>query len=293
MVLRYVLNAGVRLFVSNAGLNPKVSCYLVLGKWVVPATTCWGGKPHAEALALASVGREAVDFGFVGLEPCSKFGKTPPCCYLLLAFAVGVLVVLGLDGSQGLGSKLVCLFGSLCFLKLSFKLTSYRFKYTRTVCGCLGSAWNRLSICASAPILFRNAVSEVCVSSSTLDSDDSALASRSSVLNQGCVRAVFGSLRLSLVCNLFASASCGLVLLKCSGLEAYRSARLILFGLPKAPSAVVFELGCLLARAASGSLVCVFSCSELVEVLGRLYWVGGGLVLNRRMFWLGSNSLSV
>ncbi len=40
MVLRYVLNASVRLFVASAGLNPKVSCYLVLGKWVVSATTC-------------------------------------------------------------------------------------------------------------------------------------------------------------------------------------------------------------------------------------------------------------
>lgn len=59
---------------------------------------------------------------------------------MLLAIGVGVLVVLGLDGSQGFGSKLVGLFASLSFLKLSFKLTSYGLKCARTVCGCLGSA---------------------------------------------------------------------------------------------------------------------------------------------------------
>ncbi len=284
MVLRYVLNASVRLFMSNAGLNPKVSCFLVLGKWVVSAATCWGGKPHAEALVLASVGREPVDFGFVGLEPCSKFGKTPPCCYLLLAFGVGVLVVLGLDVSQGLGCKLVCLFGSLSFLKLGFKPTSYGFKCARTVCGSLGSVRSRLSICASAPVRFRNAVSAVCVSASTLDGDDSVLASRSNVLNQGCARTICGSLRLGLVCNLLASTSCGLVLLSCGVLKSYRSARLIFFELLKAPSAVVFELGCLLTCAASDLLVCVFSSLELVEVLENLYWVGGHLILNRRTF---------
>lgn len=74
--------------------NPAVGCVLVardgsgsrvVGRgWTQP-----GGRPHAEAEALARAGDQARGAtAYVTLEPCSHYGKTPPCAEALVAARV-------------------------------------------------------------------------------------------------------------------------------------------------------------------------------------------------------------
>lgn len=79
--------------------NPAVGCVLVRdGRVVGRGTTAPGGRPHAEAVALAMAGEAARGAtAYVTLEPCSHFGKTPPCADALIAASVSRVVVAGGD----------------------------------------------------------------------------------------------------------------------------------------------------------------------------------------------------
>jgi diaminohydroxyphosphoribosylaminopyrimidine deaminase/5-amino-6-(5-phosphoribosylamino)uracil reductase len=82
----------------HAGLtesNPSVGCVVVKdGKIVGEAVTAVGGRPHAEtqALDLAADKAKGADV-YVTLEPCSHYGKTPPCANALVAAQVARVVV--------------------------------------------------------------------------------------------------------------------------------------------------------------------------------------------------------
>ena len=75
--------------------NPAVGCVIVKGGHVIArAATAPGGRPHAEAQALATAGSAAVGAtAYVSLEPCAHHGKTPPCAEALVAARVGRVVV--------------------------------------------------------------------------------------------------------------------------------------------------------------------------------------------------------
>ena len=75
--------------------NPSVGCVivrdgLVVGRgWTQP-----GGRPHAEAEALARAGVAAQGAtAYVTLEPCSNWGKTPPCTKGLIEAGIARVVV--------------------------------------------------------------------------------------------------------------------------------------------------------------------------------------------------------
>ncbi|NDD67241.1 bifunctional diaminohydroxyphosphoribosylaminopyrimidine deaminase/5-amino-6-(5-phosphoribosylamino)uracil reductase, partial [bacterium] len=61
--------------------NPAVSAILTQGDRVVGAGVHEGpGKPHAEVLAIQAAGEEARGGTlYVSLEPCTHWGRTPPC----------------------------------------------------------------------------------------------------------------------------------------------------------------------------------------------------------------------
>lgn len=75
--------------------NPPVGCVLVNGGRVVGrGHTQPGGRPHAEAVALARAGTAARGAtAYVTLEPCAHHGQTPPCAEALIAAGIARVVV--------------------------------------------------------------------------------------------------------------------------------------------------------------------------------------------------------
>ena len=75
--------------------NPAVGCVLVReGRVVGRGWTQPGGRPHAEAEALASAGSAARSAtAYVTLEPCAHHGQTPPCAEALVEAGIARCVV--------------------------------------------------------------------------------------------------------------------------------------------------------------------------------------------------------
>ena len=80
---------------GKTGDNPSVGCILVRdGEVVGRGITALGGRPHAETQALAEArDRARGSTAYVTLEPCSHFGKTPPCVDALLEAGVARVVI--------------------------------------------------------------------------------------------------------------------------------------------------------------------------------------------------------
>ena len=89
--------------------NPNVGCLIVRDDVVVgEGWTRPGGRPHAEAVALAAAG-EAIEGAtvYVTLEPCAHASARGPACATLLAGARPAKVVIGVGDpdprTDGLG----------------------------------------------------------------------------------------------------------------------------------------------------------------------------------------------
>ncbi|RYZ31657.1 MAG: bifunctional diaminohydroxyphosphoribosylaminopyrimidine deaminase/5-amino-6-(5-phosphoribosylamino)uracil reductase RibD, partial [Sphingobacteriales bacterium] len=81
--------------------NPMVGCVIVHdGKIIGEGFTSPFGGPHAEVNAINSVADKSLlkeATMYVTLEPCSHFGKTPPCADLLVREQVKKVVICNLD----------------------------------------------------------------------------------------------------------------------------------------------------------------------------------------------------
>ena len=91
--MRQALRLG-RFGLGNTAPNPAVGCVLVKnGQVVATGLTQRGGRPHAEAVALAEAGDAARGAtAYVTLEPCAHEGKTPPCAQALIDAGVARVV---------------------------------------------------------------------------------------------------------------------------------------------------------------------------------------------------------
>ncbi|MCA0754470.1 bifunctional diaminohydroxyphosphoribosylaminopyrimidine deaminase/5-amino-6-(5-phosphoribosylamino)uracil reductase RibD [Paenibacillus sp. N4] len=80
---------------GQTGINPVVGCVVVKeGRIIGIGTHLKRGTGHAEVHALQMAGSEAEGATvYVTLEPCSHFGKTPPCCERIIAAKAARVVV--------------------------------------------------------------------------------------------------------------------------------------------------------------------------------------------------------
>lgn len=70
--------------------NPRVACLIVRdGQLLASGATQKAGGPHAEVMALRQAAERSCDVAgatiYVTLEPCSHYGRTPPCVDALIA----------------------------------------------------------------------------------------------------------------------------------------------------------------------------------------------------------------
>ncbi|MCU7837688.1 MAG: bifunctional diaminohydroxyphosphoribosylaminopyrimidine deaminase/5-amino-6-(5-phosphoribosylamino)uracil reductase RibD [gamma proteobacterium symbiont of Taylorina sp.] len=80
--------------------NPRVGCVIVRNDHIIAEG--WhqaAGQGHAEVNALAALKTESArgSTAYVTLEPCSHFGKTPPCSHALIAAGVKRVVIAMID----------------------------------------------------------------------------------------------------------------------------------------------------------------------------------------------------
>ena len=96
---KYMLRAIeiARLGMGNVAPNPMVGCVIEHeGVIIGEGYHCEYGKSHAEVNAINSVKDKEllkVSTLYVTLEPCSHFGKTPPCSDLILKYGIPNVVV--------------------------------------------------------------------------------------------------------------------------------------------------------------------------------------------------------
>jgi diaminohydroxyphosphoribosylaminopyrimidine deaminase / 5-amino-6-(5-phosphoribosylamino)uracil reductase len=83
--------------------NPRVGCVIAHAKGTVCGAghTQPAGLAHAEVMALRDAAAKGLSVkgatAYVTLEPCSHFGRTPPCCNALIEAGIAKVVVAILD----------------------------------------------------------------------------------------------------------------------------------------------------------------------------------------------------
>jgi pyrimidine deaminase RibD-like protein len=94
MMMRRALALGAAARGTTAP-NPAIGCVIakhnhILGEGVTQP----GGRPHAEAMALAAAGTEARGATlYVTLEPCAHVGRSPPCADAIVSAGIRRVVV--------------------------------------------------------------------------------------------------------------------------------------------------------------------------------------------------------
>src|SRR5690606_7319747 len=90
-----------RLGLGKTYPNPMVGSVIVHnGKIIGEGWHRKGGQAHAEVNAINSVADKSLLTSstiYVSLEPCSHFGKTPPCADLIIASQIPHVVIATLD----------------------------------------------------------------------------------------------------------------------------------------------------------------------------------------------------
>ena len=89
--------------------NPRVGCVIVHDARIIGEGwhQRWG-EAHAEVNAVDSVADKSLlkeSTVYVNLEPCSHFGKTPPCTDLLIRFQVKKVVIADVDTNPLVGGE--------------------------------------------------------------------------------------------------------------------------------------------------------------------------------------------
>ncbi len=111
---RRFMAAAIRLSRKHAGqtsTNPSVATLVVRDDGAGPVivgrgVTAIGGRPHAEAEALAEAGSRARGAtAYVTLEPCAHHGRTPPCASALISAGIRRVVAAISDPDERVSGK--------------------------------------------------------------------------------------------------------------------------------------------------------------------------------------------
>lgn len=87
--------------------NPMVGCVITQGNEIVgEGFHPKAGEPHAEVFALRAAGDRARNgTAYVSLEPCSHFGRTPPCANALIESGISRVVVGMVDPDERVSGR--------------------------------------------------------------------------------------------------------------------------------------------------------------------------------------------
>ena len=84
----FYLNLAFQLAEKNLGhtkLNPSVGCVIVKNDTVISSgVTSMNGRPHSEFNALKNLKNCSGATLYTTLEPCTHYGKTPPCVDIIV-----------------------------------------------------------------------------------------------------------------------------------------------------------------------------------------------------------------
>ena len=98
-----------KLGIGQVSPNPRVGCVVVHNNKIIGEG--WHkkfGEAHAEVNAVGSVENKSLlneSAVYVNLEPCSHFGKTPPCADLLIKHQVKKIVISNVDTNPLVGGN--------------------------------------------------------------------------------------------------------------------------------------------------------------------------------------------
>ncbi|CAL4043269.1 Riboflavin biosynthesis protein RibD [Buchnera aphidicola (Takecallis arundicolens)] len=89
--------------------NPNVGCIIVHKKKIVGIGWHYkSGENHAEVNAINMAGKLSKNgTAYISLEPCNHFGKTPPCCNLIIKSGIKRVVIAMLDPDPKMSGKSV------------------------------------------------------------------------------------------------------------------------------------------------------------------------------------------
>jgi len=95
--------------IGQVSPNPMVGCVIVYKDEIIgQGFHEQYGQPHAEVNAIASIGDKALlknSTIYVTLEPCSHFGKTPPCADLIVKHKIPKVVIACIDTFSKVSGK--------------------------------------------------------------------------------------------------------------------------------------------------------------------------------------------
>jgi diaminohydroxyphosphoribosylaminopyrimidine deaminase/5-amino-6-(5-phosphoribosylamino)uracil reductase len=98
-----------KLGIGQVSPNPRVGCVIVHDNKIIGEG--WHkkfGEAHAEVNAIESASNKSIlkdSTFYVNLEPCSHFGKTPPCADLLIKHQVKKVVIANVDTNPLVGGN--------------------------------------------------------------------------------------------------------------------------------------------------------------------------------------------
>ena len=87
---KYFMSIAMNLAIERnglTGLNPSVGCLIVKNNKILSfGQTEFNGRPHAEFVAISKCKKKELKGSsiYITMEPCTHYGKTPPCTNLII-----------------------------------------------------------------------------------------------------------------------------------------------------------------------------------------------------------------